>query len=168
MKKSWPILLSCFSVGILLSFSNSFAQQKVRPKIGLTLSGGGAKGLAHIGILKAIDSAGLKIDYVTGTSMGSIIGSLYAIGNSGNEIEQIARKTDWSLIFSNQVPLRSFSLEEKDEYGSIKPTAKTINLASIKVSPSDFRKNKSAILSYLQQLEQLGVVIKLGKDVDKK
>ena len=117
MKKSWPILLSCFSVGILLSFSNSFAQQKVRPKIGLTLSGGGAKGLAHIGILKAIDSAGLKIDYVTGTSMGSIIGSLYAIGNSGNEIEQIARKTDWSLIFSNQVPLRSFSLEEKDEYG---------------------------------------------------
>ena len=46
-----------------------------RPKIGLTLSGGGAKGLAHIGILKAIDSAGLSIDYITGTSMGSIIGS---------------------------------------------------------------------------------------------
>jgi hypothetical protein len=57
---------------------------------------------------------------------------------------------------------------EKDEYGSIKPSAKTINLASIKVSPSDFRKNKSAILSHLQHLEQLGVVIKLGKDVDKK
>ncbi len=54
-----------------------------RPKIGLTLSGGGAKGLAHIGILKAIDSAGLSIDYITGTSMGSIIGSLYASGYSG-------------------------------------------------------------------------------------
>jgi NTE family protein len=50
-----------------------------RPRIGLTLSGGGAKGLAHIGILKAIDSAGLKIDYITGTSMGSIIGALYAL-----------------------------------------------------------------------------------------
>jgi NTE family protein len=51
-----------------------------RPKIGLTLSGGGAKGIAHIGILKAIDSAGLKVDYVTGTSIGSIIGALYASG----------------------------------------------------------------------------------------
>jgi NTE family protein len=100
-----------------LVHSFSFAQLKERPKIGLTLSGGGAKGLAHIGILKAIDSAGLKIDYVTGTSMGSIVGSLYAIGNSGNEIEKIARNTNWSLIFTNQVPLRSFSLEEKNEYG---------------------------------------------------
>jgi NTE family protein len=111
-------MLSClFSIGFLLIHSFTFAQLKERPKIGLTLSGGGAKGLAHIGILKALDSAGLKIDYVTGTSMGSIIGSLYAIGNNGNEIEKIARKTDWDLMFSNQVPLRSFSLEEKNEYG---------------------------------------------------
>ena len=64
--------------------------------------------------------------------------------------------------------VNSLYREEKDEYGTYKPTTKTINLASIKISPSDFRKNKSAILSYLQQLEQLGVVIKLGKDVDKK
>lgn len=117
MKIQRPILVCFFSVGFLLSYTFSIAQLKDRPKIGLTLSGGGAKGLAHIGILKAIDSAGLKIDYVTGTSMGSIIGSLYAIGNSGNKIEDIARKTDWNLIFSNLVPLRSFSLEEKNEYG---------------------------------------------------
>ncbi|MEO6932437.1 MAG: patatin-like phospholipase family protein, partial [Chitinophagaceae bacterium] len=50
--------------------------QGTRPKIGLTLSGGSVKGLAHIGILKAIDSAGLKIDYITGTSMGGVIGAL--------------------------------------------------------------------------------------------
>ena len=53
-----------------------------RPTIGVTFSGGGAKGLAHIGILKAIDSAGIKVDYITGTSMGSIIGGLYAVGYS--------------------------------------------------------------------------------------
>jgi NTE family protein len=117
MKNNKPILACFLSVGLFMSFNLSFAQLKERPKIGLTLSGGGAKGLAHIGILKAIDSAGLKIDYVTGTSMGSIIGSLYAIGNSGNAIEEMARKTDWNLLLSNQVTLRAFSLEEKSEYG---------------------------------------------------
>jgi NTE family protein len=88
-----------------------------RPKIGLALSGGGAKGLAHIGILKAIDSAGLKIDYITGTSMGSIIGGLYAIGYSADSIEKIARGIDWDLLLSNQSSMRSMIMDEKDEYG---------------------------------------------------
>jgi NTE family protein len=88
-----------------------------RPKIGLVLSGGGAKGLAHIGILKAIDSAGLKIDYITGTSMGSILGALYAIGYSADSIEKITRGIDWDLLLSNQSSMRSVIMEEKDEYG---------------------------------------------------
>lgn len=87
-----------------------------RPKIGVTLSGGGAKGLAHIGILKAIDSAGLKVDYITGTSMGSIIGSLYAIGYSADSIRKITQAIDWDLLLSNQSSLRSIFMEEKDEY----------------------------------------------------
>lgn len=87
-----------------------------RPKIGLTLSGGGAKGLAHIGILKAIDSAGLNIDYITGTSMGAVIGSLYAIGYSADSIEKITHNIDWELLLSNQSSLRSVYMEEKSEY----------------------------------------------------
>ncbi|MEO6316118.1 MAG: patatin-like phospholipase family protein [Chitinophagaceae bacterium] len=87
-----------------------------RPKIGLTLSGGGAKGLAHIGILKAIDSAGLKIDYITGTSMGSIIGALYAVGYPADSIEKMARTINWDLLLSNQASLRTLFMEEKDEY----------------------------------------------------
>ncbi len=87
-----------------------------RPKIGLTLSGGGAKGLAHIGILKALDSAGLKIDYVTGTSMGSIIGSLYAIGYPADSIEKMALGINWDLLLSNQASLRTLFMEEKEEY----------------------------------------------------
>lgn len=90
--------------------------QNSRPKIGLTLSGGGAKGLAHIGILKAIDSAGLQIDYLTGTSMGSIIGSLYAVGYTGDSIEIIARKINWDNLLTNQSSLRAIVMEEKDEY----------------------------------------------------
>lgn len=92
----------------------SFAQE--RPKIGVTLSGGGAKGLAHIGILKAIDSAGINVDYLTGTSMGSIIGALYAVGYSAADIERMARKVDWSEMLTNQSSLRGIVIEEKDEY----------------------------------------------------
>ncbi|MBK7376254.1 MAG: patatin-like phospholipase family protein [Ferruginibacter sp.] len=101
----------------LIVFASSMhAQEKLRPKIGLTLSGGGAKGLAHIGILKAIDSAGLKVDYITGTSMGGILGALYAVGYSGNEIEKIAREIDWDQLFGNQISLRTLSVEEKEQY----------------------------------------------------
>lgn len=102
---------------VILLFINCFLFASAqRPKIGLTLSGGGAKGLAHVGILKAIDSAGLKVDYVTGTSMGSIIGALYACGYSADSIETIIRKIDWDLLLTNSASLRSLSIEEKDEY----------------------------------------------------
>ncbi|NSL85252.1 hypothetical protein ECE50_000290 [Chitinophaga sp. Mgbs1] len=101
---------------ILLFAGASAQQQGHRPKIGLTLSGGGARGLAHIGILEALDSAGLKVDYVTGTSMGSIVGALYAIGYPGDSIEAIARRLDWPSLFSNQPVLTDVSYEEKAEY----------------------------------------------------
>ena len=109
------VLVSCLLTLLLVS---GYGQSDIsrRPKIGLTLSGGAAKGLAHIGILKAIDSAGLKIDLLTGTSMGSVIGALYAAGYSGNEIEQLARKVDWDILLSNQSTLRALLMAEKEEY----------------------------------------------------
>lgn len=103
----------CLEVTIALAQAPDSAH---RPRIGLVLSGGGAKGLAHIGILKAIDSAGLKIDYITGTSMGSILGALYAVGYSADTIEKITRHIDWDLLLSNQSSMRSIIMEEKDEY----------------------------------------------------
>src|SRR5258708_38486798 len=102
---------------LMLMAGNGDAQSSGgRPRIGLTLSGGGAKGLAHIGILKAIDSAGLKIDYITGTSMGAVLGALYAVGYSGKEIEQLCKNIDWDALLSNQVPLQVLSMEEKNQY----------------------------------------------------
>lgn len=94
------------------------AQEMPISGFGLTLSGGGAKGLAHIGVLKALDSAGIEIDYVTGTSMGSIIGGLYAVGYSGNEIEKLARGLNWNEILSNKVNLQSIAIEEKLDYNN--------------------------------------------------
>src|SRR4051812_30872905 len=110
MKRILPLLF------LVLCSLPGFSQQ-TRPRIGLTLSGGGAKGLAHIGILQAIDSAGINVSYVTGTSMGAIIGSLYAVGYSGDTIEKLARGIDWDQLLSNQSGLRSLFMEEKDEYG---------------------------------------------------
>lgn len=112
MKPLLAFLICCTLATI--SFSQTPAG---RPKIGLTLSGGGAKGLAHIGILKAIDSAGLKIDYITGTSMGSIVGGLYALGYSGADIEKMARSLEWDILLSNKTSLRAMIMEEKEEYG---------------------------------------------------
>ncbi len=106
-----------FFILIFFLTSTVLLHAQTRPKIGLTLSGGGAKGLAHIGVLKAIDSAGLKVDYVTGTSMGSIIGALYAAGYSADSIEKMTRKLDWDLLLSNTASLRSLSMDEKGEYG---------------------------------------------------
>src|SRR3954469_20608896 len=112
------VFLSAVILILLLAARYTAVGQQAnhRPGIGLTLSGGGAKGLAHIGILKAIDSAGLKINYITGTSMGSIIGSLYAIGYPADSIEKMSRQINWDLILSNQASLRTLFMEEKDEY----------------------------------------------------
>jgi NTE family protein len=91
-------------------------QQPKRPKIGLVLSGGGAKGLAHIGVLKVLEEAGIVPDYITGTSMGSIVGGLYAIGYSAEDLSVINRTIDWSVLLSDNVPLRNVAMDEKHEY----------------------------------------------------
>lgn len=103
---------------LLLAFlfvsSSLFAQNQ--PKLGLVLSGGGAKGLAHVGVLKAMEEAGLRPDFIAGTSMGSIVGGLYAIGYSANEIDSILRSVDWDQVLSNKMPLNYIAFEEKEYY----------------------------------------------------
>lgn len=103
MKKAAAILL--FS---LLCFATPKAQQPTdsvapRPKIGLALSGGGAKGAAHIGVLKYLEEIGIPVDYVTGTSMGAIIGGLYSLGYTPDELAKLIAGIDWTLYMSNNV-----------------------------------------------------------------
>ncbi|RLD44797.1 MAG: hypothetical protein DRI86_06590 [Bacteroidetes bacterium] len=87
-----------------------------RPKIGLVLSGGGAKGMAHVGVLKVLDSLGIKPDYITGTSMGSIVGGLYSIGYSTDMLEEMVRSTDWNKYLSNDSEYRGINMIEKESY----------------------------------------------------
>ncbi|MCG8410082.1 MAG: patatin-like phospholipase family protein [Bacteroidales bacterium] len=85
------------------------------PKIGLVLSGGGAKGLAHIGVLKIFEEVGLKPDYITGTSIGSIIGGLYALGYSAEELSEMNANADWGILLSDKIELNKIVMEEKYE-----------------------------------------------------
>ncbi len=86
-----------------------------RPKIGLVLSGGGAKGIAHIGVLKVLEEAGIPIDYIGGTSMGSLVGGLYAAGYSVEDLEQIVRTMDWEYMFSDEIDREKLSFVEKKD-----------------------------------------------------
>jgi len=90
--------------------------QDKKPKVALVLSGGGAKGLAHIPTLQLLDSLGIVPDLIIGTSMGSIVGGLYAIGYSGDSIASIAKTANWDELFGGGVSLRDVGVEEKSEF----------------------------------------------------
>ena len=104
-------------ISLLMISQISFAQDSIttnkKPKIGLVLSGGGAKGLAHIGVLKVIDSLGIKVDYIGGTSMGAIIGGLYASGYSGKDLEYLFNHVDIEALLQDYTPRNSKSFYEK-------------------------------------------------------
>jgi len=86
-----------------------------RPKIGLVLSGGGAKGFAHIGVLKVLEELNMPIDYIAGTSMGSIIGAFYAMGYSSNEIEKLVSSQNWDELLSDHISRRYIHVKDKED-----------------------------------------------------
>lgn len=91
--------------------------KKKRPKIGLVLSGGGAKGFAYIGMLRVFQEVGLPIDYIGGTSIGSIVGGLYAIGYSPDEIQKMIEGQDWEALVKDDIPRKYIAYEEKEFFG---------------------------------------------------
>ena len=104
-----------FIVAAALLCSSVSAEQETQPrkKVGVVLSGGGAKGMAHIGVLKVLERAGIPVDIVTGTSMGSIIGGLYAIGYNANALDSMVRVQDWGYLISDRENLSNQSLSDR-------------------------------------------------------
>ena len=94
---------------LFVPFVSIHAQTEQCPKVGVVLSGGGAKGAAHIGALKYMEEIGIPVNYVTGTSMGSIIGGLYALGYSPDEMEELISGIDWSLYIRGSIERRFLS-----------------------------------------------------------
>ncbi|MCU0473213.1 MAG: patatin-like phospholipase family protein [Bacteroidales bacterium] len=130
-------------LGFFISHSGLAQDPVQRPGIGLVLSGGGAHGIAHVGVLKVMEEAGLRPDFVTGTSMGSIIGGYYSLGYSADSMKKILKIMDWDLILSNTIPQDKIIFLEKDHFNN-----------SIMSFPLLFRKVKlpSGLISG-QQLE---------------
>lgn len=107
MKKTALLFLLIFSISV------AFAQEQRKPKIGLVLSGGGAKGLAHIGVLKVLEEEGIEISYIGGTSMGAIIGGLYATGYNAAQIDSIFKTTDYDALIQDYIPRSTKNFYEK-------------------------------------------------------
>ena len=84
-----------------------------RPTVGLVLSGGGAKGAAEVGAIKYIEELGIPIDFVCGTSIGGLVGGLYALGYSADEIEELFRTRDWDVMLSDRIPTEYISYADK-------------------------------------------------------
>ena len=102
---------------LLLIFLSGFSQEinstEKKIKIGLVLSGGGARGFAHIGVIKVLEEEGIDVDFIGGTSMGSIVGGLYAMGYSIESIEEIALSQNWEKILNDHIDREDMNFEEK-------------------------------------------------------
>ena len=115
-------IFSLFVVFFLVVFAKSQVKEGLEipqnPRIGLSLSGGGAKGFAHVGVLKVLDSLGVKVDYISGTSMGAIVGGLYASGYTASDIEKIILDTDFYTLIANEKTRQEISFFNKstDKY----------------------------------------------------
>ncbi|MBK8289679.1 MAG: patatin-like phospholipase family protein [Flammeovirgaceae bacterium] len=98
---------------LLIIIAKPVYAQSQRPKIGLVLSGGGAKGIAHVRILQVLDSLGIVPDYIAGTSMGSVVGALYASGYSAHQIDSITQAIHWTSLFLIQFLLTKSILKRR-------------------------------------------------------
>ncbi|WP_313300680.1 patatin-like phospholipase family protein [Pseudomonas sp.] len=103
------------SLVLMFTALSALGAEVARPKIGLVLSGGAARGLAHIGVLKALEQQGVRIDAIAGTSMGAVVGGLYASGYSVQELEQLATTLDWQQALSDAPPRKDVPFRRKQD-----------------------------------------------------
>ena len=111
------LLLFVFLIwtGSLLGQEEKDAKKDV--KVGLVLSGGGAKGFAHVGVLKVLEDAGIRVDYIAGTSMGAIIGGLYASGYNATELDSVLKAYDLGGLVNDDLPREVSSFYQKENDG---------------------------------------------------
>lgn len=109
------VLIMCVLILPLIAVGNSAAEEHPRPKIGLVLGGGGAKGIAHVGVLKVLEEQKIPVDYIAGTSMGAIVGALYASGLSASELEKVITGIDWKDLLSGNPDRRDVDYRRKRE-----------------------------------------------------
>ena len=113
-------LLCAHSEAQTVAVPDSATSQPAAPRIGLALSGGGARGLAHVGVLKALEQLHVPIHCVTGTSMGAIVGGSFAAGRSPTDMETLVTTADWDGIFRDRPPRKEIAVKRKvDDYKTL-------------------------------------------------
>jgi len=153
MKVYYNYLRITLSVSFLFLFvfSSESQNQEIkqlgkRPSVGLVMSGGGAKGFAYIGILKVIQEAGLRIDYVAGTSMGSIVAGLYAAGYHPDSIQKIVYEQDWDMVLADEIPREEIAYDEKEFGGKF-------------ILSLPFRKKKLSMMASLHEGQEVDQIL---------
>ena len=118
MKPFWcALLFLSIQIGVYAQASaNQSPPDRPRPKVGVALQGGGAKGLAHIGVLQWFEEHHIPIDYLAGTSMGGLVGGLYATGHSPAEIRKIVDTLNWNEVLAGETPYRELAFRRKEDY----------------------------------------------------
>ena len=115
-KRLSALVSALLALWLALAAPPAWAQQNdppKPPKVALVLSGGGAMGIAHVGVIQTLEKLGIRPDFVVGTSMGSIVGGLYASGMNGAELEQAVETLNWDLIFDTSPPRAGLTYREK-------------------------------------------------------
>lgn len=145
------LFLYLISIPVLMAQDTTYAEKDI--KVGLVLSGGGAKGFAHVSVLKKLDEAGVRIDYIAGTSMGAIVGGLYASGYSAKELDSVLRVYDMDELVRDELPREVSSFYKKENDGKY---AISLPLTKGKIElPSAVSKGQNAFNIFSQLTEHV-------------
>lgn len=163
------IILSCM-LGVMwlgVWIAPAFGQEPpapARPKIGLVLSGGGAMGMAHVGAIQTLEKLGIRPDLVVGTSMGSIVGGLYASGMSGAELEHAIETMDWDLIFDTSPPREGLTYREKQLQAAF-PVKASVGVAGTRLRRPDALISDANLLLELRRLVRVRAAVPTFDDL---
>ena len=149
MKQLVTIFLLCAAMSsvCLNAAVPSDSLRRERPKVGVVLSGGGAKGSAHIGALKVLEEVGIPVDFVAGTSMGSVIGGMYCLGYTPEELDSLIRSIDWSVYMSNSVTREQLSFQDKERRGKYLLTIPFATAASLESTMETGRNRRDEMMA---------------------
>ncbi|MDY6403677.1 MAG: patatin-like phospholipase family protein, partial [Bacteroidales bacterium] len=137
MKKVIFLILILF---VSYSYSQDTPQRK---KVALVLSGGGAKGTAHIGALKVLEQANIPIDMIVGTSMGALMGGLYSIGYNADMLDSLVRVQDWAFLLSDKIDTREMNIIQREKRNTYLLSFALNNIGKLSIGKPGFIKGKN-------------------------
>ena len=135
-----------------------------RPKIALVLSGGGAMGIAHVGVIQTLEKLGIRPDYVVGTSMGSVIGGLYASGMNGAELERAVETMNWDLVFDTTPPRGGLTYREKQLQAAF-PVKASIGVVGTRLRSPESLVSDANLLLELRRLVRVTAAVPTFDDL---